>query len=33
MAYSDVFAVSAVTAFAVVPLALLFRPGIAGRRR
>jgi len=33
MAYGDVFAVSAVAAFAVVPLVLLFRPGIAGRRR
>ena len=33
MAYSDVFAVSAVAAFAVVPLVFLFRPGIAGRRR
>ena len=32
MAYSDVFAISAVAAFVIVPLTLLFRPGIAGRR-
>ncbi|HEY1930671.1 MAG TPA: DHA2 family efflux MFS transporter permease subunit [Acetobacteraceae bacterium] len=33
LAYSDVFMVSAVTAFAVIPLAFLFRPGIVGARR
>jgi len=33
MAYGDVFAVSAVAAFAVVPLTFLFRSGIAGRGR
>jgi DHA2 family multidrug resistance protein len=32
MAYGDVFGVSALAAFAVVPLVFLFRPGIAGRR-
>ena len=32
LAYSDVFALSAVVAFAVVPLTLLFRPGVAGGR-
>jgi DHA2 family multidrug resistance protein len=33
MAYSDVFAVSALAAFAMVPLVFLFRAGIAGGRR
>ena len=32
LAYSDVYALSAVLAFLVVPLTLLFRPGVAGRR-
>ncbi|MBV9249113.1 MAG: DHA2 family efflux MFS transporter permease subunit [Acetobacteraceae bacterium] len=32
LAYMDVFAVSAIAAFVLVPLTLLFRPGIAGRR-
>ena len=32
MVYGDVFGVSALAAFAVVPLVFLFRPGIAGRR-
>jgi DHA2 family multidrug resistance protein len=32
MAYSDVFAISALVAFVVIPLTFLFRPGIAGRR-
>jgi hypothetical protein len=31
LAYSDVFALSALAAFAVVPLTFLFRPGVAGR--
>ena len=32
LAYSDVYALSAGLAFLVVPLTLLFRPGVAGRR-
>ena len=32
LAYCDVFTLSAVMAFAVVPLAFLFRPGVAGAR-
>ena len=32
LSYSDVYALSAVVAFLVVPLTLLFRPGVAGRR-
>jgi DHA2 family multidrug resistance protein len=32
LAYTDVFAIMAIAAFAVVPLTLLFRPGIAGGR-
>ena len=32
LAYSDVFALSAVLAFCVVPLTLLFRAGVAGRK-
>lgn len=32
LAYSDIFALSAVLAFGVVPLTLLFRPGVAGRK-
>ena len=32
LAYGDVFTLTAVASFAVVPLAFLFRPGIAGRR-
>jgi DHA2 family multidrug resistance protein len=33
LAYSDLYAWTAVAAFCVVPLTLLFRPGIAGRSR
>jgi DHA2 family multidrug resistance protein len=32
LAYSDIFTLSAILAFAVVPMTLLFRPGVAGRR-
>jgi DHA2 family multidrug resistance protein len=32
LAYTDVFSIMAVAAFAIVPLTLLFRPGIAGAR-
>ena len=32
LAYADVYTLSAVLAFLVVPLTLLFRPGVAGRR-
>jgi hypothetical protein len=32
LAYSDVYTLSAILAFLVVPLTLLFRPGVAGRR-
>jgi MFS transporter, DHA2 family, multidrug resistance protein len=33
LAYTDVFAIMAIAAFCIVPLTLLFRPGIAGGRR
>ena len=33
LAYSDLYIYSAIAAFCIVPLTLLFRPGIAGRPR